>query len=145
MARGLSKRNPGDGGGAGVGGVAPTYVRDGCVVGRGYAPDTRRTRPHAHTLRRSGLRPRHTANPATRPIRFLGRGYAPDTRRTRPHPHTLRSSGLRPRPPAPPLRPVPPRRRQPLPRPLRGTELPTPQRHPPPSRPPNRCAERARL
>src|SRR3546814_14345550 len=80
MARGLSKRNPGDGGGAGVGGVAPTYVRDGCVVGRGYAPDTRRTRPHAHTLRRSGLRPRHTANPATRPIRIVGRGRSEERR-----------------------------------------------------------------
>src|SRR3546814_13858507 len=126
MARGVSKRNPGDGGGAVVGGVAPTYVRDGCVVGRGYAPNTRRTRPHAHTLRRSGLRPRHTANPATRPIRFVGRGYAPDTRRTRPHAHTLRRSGLRPRHAAAQPRPVPPRRRPAVRRPVRGSWLPPP-------------------
>src|SRR3546814_14395729 len=96
MARGLSKRNPGGGGGAGGGGVARTYVRGGCVLGRGYAPDTRRTRPHAHTLRRSGLRPRHTANPATRPTRFVRRAYPPDPRRPRPPAHTLRRSGLRP-------------------------------------------------
>src|SRR3546814_11007720 len=131
MARGVSKRNPGDGGGAVVGGVAPTYVRDGCVVGRGYAPNTRRTRPHAHTLRRSGLRPRHTANPATRPIRFVGRGYAPDTRRTRPHAPTLRRSGLRPRPAPPHLRPVPASRSQAVGRPVGGTQLPpTPSARP---------------
>src|SRR3546814_8958276 len=50
-------------------------------LGRGYSPETRRTRPHAPYASEVGATPPTRGEPGHMPTRFVGRGYAPDTRR----------------------------------------------------------------